>query len=137
MSANKINKNTLPELLLRAATIEQYLHQQQELSEAAQHHQSELANRCLENAQGALAEAISNLARANVHGERMLNVAYFYAHLAANILNSENTEYLVGEGFYFDLLDSDQELNNEFMALMADLDTNLASLSELIEKEKQ
>ena len=137
MTANKISKKSLPGLLLRAATLEQYLYRQQALSEAAQYHRSELANRCLENASGAIAEAISNLARANVHGERMLNLAYFYARLAANILNSENTEYLVGEGCYFDLLDTEQDILNEFMTVLADLDTSLDSLAELIEKQKQ
>jgi hypothetical protein len=132
MPNKTISKAEFPKLLLRAATLELFISKLQTVYQAAEYHASELAKRSLENAQAALSEAVVKLAASDGHSDRLLNVSYFYACLADNILNSEVTESLVGEGQYFDLLEPPQGRFEQAMAVCRQMDAKLAAIEQTI-----
>jgi hypothetical protein len=134
LKGNK-NRSDFDSLTKRAATLELLIFQLQQRAQP-DYHQSELAERSLENAQASLAEALSQMARETSydknHSERLLNVCYFYTHLAENIINSETTENLVGESHYFDLLETNEDRLKQAQSTFKQLDEALNTIEKII-----
>lgn len=100
---------------------------------AADYHQSELVETSRDNGRSALSEAIKLLSRGQEkEALRLTKAAWFYARFARNILDAEATEHLLGDNFFFDLVQSRAELKSQIAKTMRELKTEIVSLAEQI-----
>ena len=130
------NKSKQREALLdRAAALEQLIVQLDAArrTAAAAYHDSELAGRSIGNARAAAAAALKSLARGHYdRSERLLNVTWFYAKFAQDILNAEATEHILGNDRFLDLIEPASKIQAELLALIESADHMLDDLSVLI-----
>jgi len=102
------NKSHLRESAInRSAALEQLIFQiEWAHRNAASYHNSELAARSIGNAHASLAEAIRSLSLGHHDRvDRLLNVTWFYAKFAQDIIAAEATEHLLGNDRFIDLIE--------------------------------
>ena len=105
---NKIKNNQRDAAISHIAALEQLVAgiENAHKTASASYHNSELADRSLSNANGAIAEALQSLSLGHYDEvERLLNVTWFYAKFAQDIVSAEATEHLLGEDRFLDLIE--------------------------------
>jgi hypothetical protein len=132
---NKTNSKQRELLLGRLTALEQLIVQVGASYEAAaaSYHDSELAARSLDNARVALEDAVKSLARGHYDRvERLLNVTWFYAKFAQDIVEAEATEHLLGRGCFLDLIEPAARVQVELFTLLEQVEAMLARLAAMI-----
>ncbi|MBU6455275.1 MAG: hypothetical protein KGS72_26125 [Cyanobacteria bacterium REEB67] len=136
MSRPNRNNSKQRELLLgRLTALEQLIVQidGSYAAASATYHDSELAARSIDNARVALEDAVKSLARGHYDRvERLLNVTWFYAKFAQDIIDAEATEHLLGRGYFIDLIEPAALVQIELFALLEQTEAMLEKLAAMI-----
>jgi hypothetical protein len=122
-------------LLRRAASLEQLIEQidNERRHAAASYHDSELANRSIDNAAAALTSAIKSLSRGHHERvERLLNVTWFYAKIAQDVVSAEATEHILGRDRFLDLIEPTANIQAELSDLVGSAERLLDHLEAMI-----
>jgi len=117
----------------RTAILEQLIFQidRAHQSAATTYHQSELAESSLANATATITEAVKSLALGDHDSvDRLHNVAWFYAKFAQDIVAAESTEHLLGNGRFFDLIETRSNIKNRLHDHLALLSTKIETLAQ-------
>jgi hypothetical protein len=125
---NKNKGNQKEAVMSRTALLEQLVSQIDgaQKSASSSYHYSELAERSLSNANDAIAESVKSLAMADYEqADRLLNVAWFYAKFAQDIVGAESTEHLLGNDCFLDLIEPASEVQANLKELVATISNML------------
>lgn len=116
------------ELLERIAALEQFVYAIKEAQAAADYHHNEVVELSIINAESAIYESIKSLAQYDCcQTSKLLNVAWFYAKFAQDILAAEATEHLLGQDMFLDLVETKRNLHNWFKVTIERLEKRLLS----------
>ncbi|MFA6207811.1 MAG: hypothetical protein WCT03_25530 [Candidatus Obscuribacterales bacterium] len=116
------------QLIERIAALEQFVCVVKEAQAAADYHQNEAVDLSVINAESALSEAVKSLAQYDrPNTAKLLNVAWFYAKFAQDILAAEATEHILGQGTYLDLVETPKQVQTWFEDTAIRLEKRLLS----------
>ncbi len=123
-------------MIQRTAVLEQYVFLIQTAHREADYHSSEVVKRSIANANSALTESIKVLAQEQIwQAERLLNVAWFYAKFAQDILAAEATEHLLGRGQFLELIPSPEQTKKRLSEILNRLQRRLDSYQAMVEAQ--
>lgn len=115
-------------LIERIAALEQFVSAIKEAQAAADYHRSEVVDLSIINAESAISEAVKSLAQYDrLQTSKSLNVAWFYAKFAQDILAAEATEHILGQDTFLDLVETQKHLHDWFQHTMERLEKRLLS----------
>jgi|JI6StandDraft_1071083.scaffolds.fasta_scaffold00003_293 ABC-type nitrate/sulfonate/bicarbonate transport system substrate-binding protein len=115
-------------LIERIAALEQFVSAIKEAQAAADYHRSEVVDLSIINAESAISEAVKSLAQYDrLQTNKSLNVAWFYAKFAQDILAAEATEHILGQDTFLDLVETQKHLHDWFQHTMERLEKRLLS----------
>ncbi len=132
---NKNKGNQRESAVSRTALLEQLIDQIDgaQKSASSSYHYSELAESSLSNANAAIAEAVKSLALGQFElVDRLLNVAWFYAKFAQDIVGAESTEHLLGNDCFLDLIEPASKVQTNLLELIAKLGSFLDDFEDSI-----
>lgn len=116
------------QLIERIAALEQFVSAIKEAQAAAVYHQNEAVDLSVINAESALSEAVKSLAQyERTQTAKLLDVAWFYAKFAQDILAAEATENILGQGIYLDLVETPKQVRDWFEHTVERLENRLLS----------
>ena len=120
-------KNTnSKQLIERITALEQFVYVVKEAQKEADYHKNELVDLSIINAESAISEAVKSLAQYDrTQSDKSLNVAWFYAKFAQDILTAEATEHLLGQGHFLDLLETPKQVGEGFKQTVERLEKRL------------
>ena len=114
------------ELIERIAALEQFVRAIEEAHAAADYHHSEVVELSIINAESAIYEAVKSLAQYDSwQAAKSLNVAWFYAKFAQEILAAEATEHILGQDQFLDLIETKEHLHDWFKHTIGRLEKRL------------
>ena len=127
--------NESKQLIERIAALEQFVSAIKDAQVAADYHRSEVVDLSIINAESAISEAVKSLAQYDrSQTTKSLNVAWFYAKFAQDILAAEATEHILGQDTFLDLVETEKHLRDCISHTMERLEKRLLSYaSELFE----
>jgi hypothetical protein len=130
------NKNNQREAAVsRTAVLEQWIGQidSAQKSASSSYHKSELAELSILNANAAIAEAVKSLSLGHYdQADRLLNVTWFYAKFAQDIVGAEATEHLLGDDRFLDLIEPTSKVQADLKELVAAISAKLDQFNALI-----
>jgi hypothetical protein len=114
------------QLIEHIAALEQFVSVIKEAQAAADYHHSEVVELSIINAESAISEGVKSLAQYD-RGQttKSLNVAWFYAKFAQDILVAEATEHLLGHDTFLDLVETKKHLHDWFTHTLERLEKRL------------
>ncbi len=114
------------QLIEHIAALEQFVSVIKEAQAAADYHHSEVVELSIINAESAISEGVKSLAQYD-RGQttKSLNVAWFYAKFAQDILAAEATEHLLGHDTFLDLVETKKHLHDWFAHTLERLEKRL------------
>lgn len=114
------------QLIARIAALEQFVSAIKEAQAAADYHHSEVVDLSIINAESAIYEGVKSLAQYDCRQtSKSLNVAWFYAKFAQDILVAEATEHLLGHDTFLDLVETKEHLHDWFTHTLERLEKRL------------
>jgi hypothetical protein len=119
----------------RLALVEQLIAQidSAQKNASSSYHYSELAERSLGNANAALTEAVKGLSLSRFElAERLIDVAWFYAKFAQDIVGAESTEHLLGNDCFLDLIEPASQVQANLRELIASFEAILGDYESAI-----
>ena len=137
---NKSKSNRREAAISRTVALEQLVSQVDGLRKSASssYHNSELAERSLANADSAIGEAVQSLSLGHYDRvDRLLNVTWFYAKFALDILGAEATEHLLGDDFFLDLIEPASKIEANLKELVASVGTMLDQIESRLAQNRQ
>ncbi len=126
----------IKQLIQKTAVLEQFVFLVQTAHKQADYHASEVVERSVTNANSALSQSVKELAKEEVwQAERLLNVAWFYAKFAQDILVAEATEHLLGQDQFLELIQSPEQTKKRLNEILNRLHKRLDSYQALAEAQ--
>ncbi|CAN5588368.1 hypothetical protein BH11CYA1_BH11CYA1_46540 [soil metagenome] len=128
-AVNKMTKaNDSKHLIERISALEQFVIVIKDAQALAVYHKNEIVDLSIINAESAISEAVKSLAQYDkLQTIKSLNVAWFYAKFAQDILTAEATEHILGQDSYLDLIETQKQVSDSLKQTVERLAKRLKS----------